>query len=93
MMIIIVTGPDQELLLVSLSLVMRIAIIGGRVEARLTGAWGMMLLVGPCAKFPNHRSHGGLKGENFPSSLLSQHLPCIMVGRIQWSMLAILIRE
>ena len=54
---------------------------------------GMMQLVGPCAKFPNHRSHGGLKGENFPGNLLSQHLPCIMVGRIQWSMLAILIRE
>ena len=39
MMMMIVTGPDQELLPVSISLVMRIAIIGGRAEARLAGAW------------------------------------------------------
>ena len=43
MMMMVVTGLDQGLLPVSLSLVMRIAIIGGRAEARLIGAWGIML--------------------------------------------------
>ena len=43
MMMMVATGLGQELLLVSLSLVIKTDIIGGGVEAHLTGAWEMML--------------------------------------------------
>ena len=79
----------MSLSFVSLSLVMKTAIIGGGAKVHLIGAWEMMLWVGPCAKSLSHYSHGGLKGENFLDGLLNQHLPCIMVGWTQWSMLAI----
>ena len=59
----------------SLSLMMKTAIIGGGAEAYLAGAWEMMLWVGPCAKSPSHYSHEGLKGENFLGGLLNQYLP------------------
>ena len=48
-MMMVATGPGQGLILVSLSLIMKTAIIGGGAETHLAGAWEMMLWVGPCA--------------------------------------------
>ena len=48
-MMMVATGPGQGLILVSLSLMMKTAIIGGGAETHLAGAWEMMLWVGPCA--------------------------------------------
>ena len=64
MMMMVATDPGQGLLLVSLSLVIKTAIIGRGAEAHLAGVWEMMLWIGPCAKFPSHHSHEGLKGKN-----------------------------
>ena len=74
-MMMVATSPGQGLILVSLSLIMKTAIIGGGAETHLVGAWEMMLWVGPCSKSPSHYSHEGLKGENFLGGLLNQHLP------------------
>ena len=72
---------------------MRIAITSEWARVHLTGAWVMMLWAGLCTKFLSHLLHKGLKEENFPSDLLNQYLPCIMVEQTLWSMSATSTKE
>ena len=82
----VIVGPGPGLLPVSLFCMMKTITTNGGVRVPFAMVWAMMLCVGLLTRSPNYCLRVGLKGESFPSILLSQHSPCTMEKRIPWSM-------
>ena len=90
---IVVIDANQELLLVSLSRMMRMSIMNAEAEICLPKAWEMTRWVEHSTKSPNHLSHAESREGDFLDGSLSQRSPFIMVGWTLWSTWVTLTRE
>ena len=86
-------GANQELLLASLSYMMKTIIISAETEIHLREEWGTTLWVKHSTKSPSHLSRAGLKEGDFLGGSLSPHSPCTMVEQTLWNMLATSIKR
>ena len=82
----VVIDPDQGLLLVSLSHMMRTTTMSAETGAHLPKAWEMMRRVKCLTKFPDHLSCVELRKGDFLSGSLSPCSPCTMVKQTMWNM-------
>ena len=89
----VVIDPDQGLLLVSLSRMMRTTTMSAETGTHLLKAWETMWWAKRSTKSPYHHSRAELREGDFLGSSLSPCSPCTMVEWTLWNMWATSTKE
>ena len=81
----VVIDADQELLIMSLSRMLRTTTMSAETGIHLLMAWEMMQWAEHSTKFPKHLSRAELREGDFLSGSHSPHSPCTMAEQAPWN--------